>query len=125
MKNIFQHKEDEDDSSEWDSDDELKVAKVKEATRIQRKIPSIQRNMSQASRKSSTFVRPVSTTRTGPLYYCQEIGPQLDLGYQWPQQQPMKAVQGFVKVSAANTHTRQKQIERKMLAKRQKVRRSV
>lgn len=81
--------------------------------------------MSQASRKSSTFVRPVSTTRAGSLYYCQEIGPQLDLGYQWPQQQPMKAVQGFVKVSAANTHTRQKQIERKMLAKRQKVRKSV
>ncbi|KAG1374405.1 hypothetical protein G6F60_009529 [Rhizopus arrhizus] len=112
--------EDEDDSSEWDSDPELKIAQVKEATRIQRKIPSIQRNKSQASRKSSTFVKSVSTAKSDSLYSCQEIGPQLDLGYQWPQQQPIKAVQGFIKVSAANTHTRQKQIERKMLAKREK-----
>lgn len=64
----------------------------------------------------------MSTAKSDSLYSCQEIGPQLDLGYQWPQQQPIKAVQGFIKVSAANTHTRQKQIERKMLAKREKVR---
>ncbi|RCH99151.1 dual specificity protein kinase yak1 [Rhizopus azygosporus] len=107
------------DDSDWDSEPELEVVAVQEASRIQRRMPSIRRKISKAKSISSNSSHAITTSakRDSP-YYCEEIGPQLDLGYQWPQQ--AKAVKGFVKVTSENTYDRLKHVERKMLVKRQK-----
>jgi hypothetical protein len=108
------------DDSDWDSEPELEVVAVQEASRIQRKMPSIRRKISKSKSISSNNSHAITTsTKRDSPYYCEEIGPQLDLGYQWPQQN--KAVKGFVKVTSENTYDRLKHVERKMLVKRQKV----
>ncbi|CEI94957.1 Putative Dual-specificity tyrosine-(Y)-phosphorylation regulated kinase [Rhizopus microsporus] len=107
------------DDSDWDSEPELEVVAVQEASRIQRRMPSIRRKISKAKSISSNSSHAITTsTKRDSPYYCEEIGPQLDLGYQWPQQ--TKAVKGFVKVTSENTYDRLKHVERKMLVKRQK-----
>jgi hypothetical protein len=55
-------------------------------------------------------------------YYCEEIGPQLDLGYQWPQPRVNSDLsKGFVRVSSVNTSLRQRLVDRQILTRRHKV----
>lgn len=83
--------------SEWESESEV----VQEASRAQRRVASIRRAAPKKSLDSP--------------YYCQEVGPQLDLGYQWPVQKKS----GFVKVTPNNA--RQRQVEMWQLTKRQSI----
>lgn len=112
--------EEEDDDSDWDSEPELQLAQVQEAARITRRIPSIRRQKSTNTLSSNH----TTTKAEGSPYYCEEIGPQLDLGYQWPQDIQLKKSHGFVKVSPGSSAFRQRDIDRHMLAKRRKVKQS-
>jgi hypothetical protein len=109
--------DDDDDSDDWDSEPELEMARVQEAARLQRRVPSIKRstNNPQAPQASQT-----PTSISSP-YKCVEIGPQLDLGFQWPQQYVSSASRGFVRASRENTSLRQRQVDRLLLTRRQKV----
>ncbi|KAL7310138.1 hypothetical protein PS15m_010933 [Mucor circinelloides] len=115
--------EDDDEDSDWDSEPELEVARVQEAARLSRRVPSIRNNSKSAM--ATTYQHAPITNQSksngggSSPFYCQEIGPQLDLGYQWPQQ-PLYETNGFVKVSAGNTSSRQRQVDRMLLARRQK-----
>jgi hypothetical protein len=64
--NPLETSDEDDDDSDWDSEP------VREALRVQ---PSIRKSSSSA-KKPSSFGSP---------YYSEEIGPQLDFGFQWPQ----------------------------------------
>lgn len=104
---------------------------MQEASRLSRRIPSIRKNNLVLNNKTNNHHQPHNNTATTSAstksngigaspYYCQEIGPQLDLGYQWPQR-PVYEPKGFVKVLAGNTSTRQRQLDRQLLTRRQKV----
>lgn len=93
------HSSDED--SDWDSIPQ-------EASRVQRRVASIR----SAAPPKKSFDSP---------YYCQEVGPQLDLGFQWPTETLHRKGSGFIQVNSNNTSTRQKQLDKKQLTKRQKV----
>lgn len=116
--------EDDDEDSDWDSEPELEVARVQEAARLSRRVPSIRNNskstMTTTYQHAPITNQPKSNGGGSSPFYCQEIGPQLNLGYQWPQQ-PLYKTNGFVKVSAGNTSSRQRQVDRMLLARRQKV----
>ncbi|KAI8379833.1 kinase-like domain-containing protein [Choanephora cucurbitarum] len=109
------------DNSDWDSEPELEIVQIQEASRIPRKMPSIR---SKRSASNDIQLQPKNTTNS--VYYCEEIGPRLDLGYQWPQKPFHQQTsidnqnKGFMKVSISNTHIRQNQVDRFMLAKRNK-----
>ncbi|GAN10223.1 kinase-like protein [Mucor ambiguus] len=118
--------EDDDEDSDWDSEPELEVARVQEAARLSRRVPSIRNNnksimtvTQQQQHVPTTHQSKTSDGGSSSPFYCQEIGPQLDLGYQWPQQ-PLYETRGFVKVSPGNTSSRQRQVDRMLLARRQK-----
>lgn len=121
-----QNSSDDDEDSDWDSEPELEVARVQEAARLSRRVPSI-RNSSKSAATATGHQQHAPSKNNGggssSPFYCQEIGPQLDLGYQWPQR-PLHETRGFVKVSASNTSSRQRQVDRMLLARRQKVRQS-
>lgn len=135
MLNPQQHNSYEDDEdSDWDSEPELEVARVQEAARLSRRVPSIHskpittisnNNQQQHTAIAAHFAtnkskRPAGEEGGTSPYYCQEIGPQLDLGYQWPQQ-PIYETKGFVKVNAGNILVRQRQVDKILLTQRQKV----
>ncbi|OBZ88315.1 Serine/threonine-protein kinase ppk15 [Choanephora cucurbitarum] len=113
--------EDMSDNSDWDSEPELEIVQIQEASRIPRKMPSIR---SKRLANDNVQLQPKSTANS--VYCCEEIGPRLDLGYQWPQkpfhQQTNidNQTKGFMKISISNTHIRQNQVDRFMLAKRNK-----
>lgn len=44
-----------------------------------------------------TFRTPTAKKSLQSPYYCEEVGPQLDFGYQWPQSQQRESL-GFVRV---------------------------
>lgn len=134
MLNPQQHNssEDDDEDSDWDSEPELEVARVQEAARLSRRVPSIHNKPTTATTNNNHQQHTAIATHfatnksngsegggTSP-YYCQEIGPQLDLGYQWPQQ-PVYETKGFVKVNAGNIAMRQRQVDKILLTRRQKV----
>ncbi|KAK4514116.1 uncharacterized protein ATC70_006124 [Mucor velutinosus] len=115
--------DDEDEDSDWDSEPELEMATVQEAARLSRRVPSIRNNSkSMTTQQQHVPITHQSKSNGGGSstpFYCQEIGPQLDLGYQWPQQ-PLHETKGFVKVSAGNTSSRQRRVDQMLLARRQK-----
>ncbi|CEP13096.1 hypothetical protein [Parasitella parasitica] len=116
--------EEEDDDSEWDSEPELEVATVQEAAKLSRLVPSIRNKpathtaVNNHPQQHAVIATKSSGGGSSP-YYCQEIGPQLDLGYQWPLQ-PVVEIKGFVKVSAGSTSARQRKVDRFLLTRRQK-----
>ncbi|RCH86407.1 dual specificity protein kinase yak1 [Rhizopus stolonifer] len=78
------------DDDDDDSDSSLELAQTKEASRIKLTIPSILKREEQAQKMAAK-----KAASEGRPFQCQEIGPQLDLGYQWPKEN--KVSQGFVK----------------------------
>ncbi|KAF1801473.1 kinase-like domain-containing protein [Mucor lusitanicus] len=114
---------DDDEDSDWDSEPELEVARVQEAARLSRRVPSIRNNSKSTTahqqHAATTHQSKSNSSGSSSPFYCMEIGPQLDLGYQWPQQ-PLHETRGFVKVSPSNTSSRQRQVDRMLLARRQK-----
>ncbi|KAI7906250.1 kinase-like domain-containing protein [Cokeromyces recurvatus] len=81
-----------------ESDSELELAQVQEASRIQRSIPSI-RSASQP-------------------YQCQVMEPKLELGYQWPS---LSRQTGFLKLTPQMSIRIQRQVDQWLLStKRQK-----
>ncbi|KAI8371841.1 kinase-like domain-containing protein [Blakeslea trispora] len=103
------------DNSDWDSEPEIELVQLQEASRIRRKIPSIRDS------RTASHARPKKSIDS--IYQCEEISPQLNLGYQWPQKplhQQLEHGRGFIKVSPSNTYLRQMQVDRQLLAKRNK-----
>lgn len=121
----------DEDSDDWDSEPELEIAQVQEAARLSRRIPSIRRQKSSIGKNNhnnglfSQSQQPTQPPRIvdGSPYYCEVVGPQLDLGYQWPQQKDFSSQKshGFVKVSPGNSSARLREIDRRLLTKRQQV----
>ncbi|KAI9482659.1 MAG: kinase-like domain-containing protein [Benjaminiella poitrasii] len=81
---------------EDDSDSELELAQIQEASRLQRRMPSV---------------------RPSYPYQCQVIGPELALGYQWPT--TLKNT-GFLKLTPHNLVKIQRQVDQWQLSRRQK-----
>ncbi|KAI8061847.1 kinase-like domain-containing protein [Gilbertella persicaria] len=111
------------EDSDWDSEPELEIVQIQEASRIHRRIPSIHRNKSTISKNS---IQPQTNSKIASSpYYCEEICPQLDLGYQWPQtsydSHNARKQKGFVRVTPSNTAMRQRQIDRLLLTRRDKI----
>ncbi|RCH89317.1 dual specificity protein kinase yak1 [Rhizopus stolonifer] len=121
-KLIF-HKNMIEEDSDWDSEPELEIVQIQEALRIHRRIPSIHRNKSTISKNS---IQPQTNSKIASSpYYCEEICPQLDFGYQWPQtsydSHNARKQKGFVRVTPSNTAMRQRQIDRLLLTRRDKI----
>lgn len=127
----------DEDSDDWDSEPELEIAQVQEAARLSRRIPSIRRQKSSITNKMNNASQPTQIAQQqqhqqqqppritdGSPYYCQVVGPQLDLGYQWPQPKDLLSQKshGFVTVSPGNNSSRQRNIDRRLLTRRQRVR---
>lgn len=112
--------DEEDDDSDWDLEPELELVKVQQASLLHRRIPSLRKQLPAAV---NTDVKNASPTKVnGSPYYCEEVGPQLDLGYQWPQDyQKLRKSRGFVKVSSGNNASRQRDVDRQLLTNRNKV----
>lgn len=112
--------DEEDDDSDWDLEPELEIAKVQQASLLHRRIPSLRK---QPPAVVNTIVNNAPAAKiNGSPYYCQEVGPQLDLGYQWPQDlQQFKRSQGFIKVSPGTNSSRQRDVDRRLLTNRHKV----
>ncbi|KAI8973739.1 kinase-like domain-containing protein [Mycotypha africana] len=110
--------------NETDSDEleELEVAHLQEASRLYKSFPSISDNIRLKKKKDA----PV--TYSSP-YYCQEVGPQLDLGYQWPmygqsmfQGQDSKKKSGFIHLRTSSDHAqRQKLVDRVLLSRKRQL----
>jgi hypothetical protein len=72
---------------------------------------------SDSNSEPDLFVKIIhSKKKMDSPYYSTEIGPQLDLGYQWP----TKRARGFQKASFYNRNERLKTIERLENQKRKK-----
>ncbi|KAI8636801.1 kinase-like domain-containing protein [Parasitella parasitica] len=89
---------------------------VQEAVKLSRIAPSIHNKLTTYSAVNSHRQQPAEIASP---YYCQEVGPQLDLGYQWPLQLIVK-IKGFEKASAGNRSSRQRKVDRFLLTRRQK-----
>ncbi|KAI9366533.1 kinase-like domain-containing protein [Pilaira anomala] len=107
----------DDDDSDWDEPD-LEIARAQQASLIQRTVPSLRKQ----TKPLNNVVKDIPATKPeNSPYYCEEIGPQLNLGYQWPLDHQLKKSQGFVKVTPSNTSFRQRDIDRRLLTNRQKI----
>lgn len=109
--------DDDDDDSDWDLEPELEIAKVQQASLLHRRIPSLRKQQAPVVSQST----PSKPKGSSP-YYCEEVGPQLDLGYQWPQDLSLQKSRGFRKVSPGNNISRQRDVDRRLLTNRHKVR---
>ncbi|GAA5813166.1 hypothetical protein MFLAVUS_006640 [Mucor flavus] len=93
---VLNDNSDEDDDSDWDEPD-LEIVKVQQASLLHRRVPSIRKQLVSANASTIVARTPVAKVNNSP-YYCEEIGPRLDLGYQWPLDlQQFKKSQGFIK----------------------------
>ncbi|KAI7892183.1 kinase-like domain-containing protein [Mucor mucedo] len=118
-RTVIQDESDEDDDdedSDWDLEPELEIAKVQQASLLHRRIPSLRKQPQVVPVVSHSA--PSKPKGSSP-YYCEEVGPQLDLGYQWPQDVYQKS-RGFRKVSPRDNLSRQRDIDRRLLTNRHK-----